>query len=238
HCHARGQLLGSLNGLVSVDTDSGQWVVPATHAVWVPPGVVHGLRSHGAFSGWSAYVVPSACTDLPDRPCTLGVSGLLGEVVARLVQVSEENPNAAQHRLAEALLDEIRTLPHEALGLPMPKDPRVLKVARALSERPDDTLRLQEWAAWVGMAPRTLSRRFVSETGFTLTEWRQRVRLLRALEMLAAGHAVTRVALELGYENASAFIALFRRTFGATPKQYTMTITDLDRRPRIQAGPE
>ncbi|MCP1365291.1 AraC family transcriptional regulator, partial [Halomonas sp. BBD48] len=33
HCHARGQLLGSLNGLVSVDTDSGQWVVPATHAV-------------------------------------------------------------------------------------------------------------------------------------------------------------------------------------------------------------
>ena len=52
------------------------------------------------------------------------------------------------------------------------------------------------------------------------TEWRQRVRLLRALEMLAADMSVTRVALELGYENVSAFIALFRRTFGVTPGRY------------------
>ncbi len=118
------------------------------------------------------------------------------------------------------LLDEIRALPREALGLPMPKDARLLKIARALSNHPADDRRLREWAEWVAMAPRTLSRRFVIETGFTLTEWRQRVRLLRALEMLAVGKAVTYVALELGYENVSAFIALFRRTYGVTPGQY------------------
>ena len=73
---------------------------------------------------------------------------------------------------------------------------------------------------WAGIAPRTLTRRFVAETGFSFTEWRQRVRLLKALEMLAAGKSVTTISLDLGYGNVSAFIALFRRTFGVTPGRY------------------
>lgn len=68
--------------------------------------------------------------------------------------------------------------------------------------------------------PRTLSRRFVSETGFTFTQWRQQARVLRALERLADGVTVTAVALDLGYDNVSAFIDMFRRTLGTTPGQY------------------
>ncbi|WP_283188680.1 helix-turn-helix domain-containing protein [Pseudomonas sp. PMCC200344] len=34
---------------------------------------------------------------------------------------------------------------------------------------------------------------------------------------MAPGEAVTTIALELGYENVSVFIAMFRRTFGVTP---------------------
>jgi AraC-like DNA-binding protein len=84
---------------------------------------------------------------------------------------------------------------------------------------------LQRWQGLVsvefgGMAPRSLTRRFVTGTGFSFTAWRQRVRLLRALELLAAGKPVTAIALDLGYDNSSAFIALFRRVFGATPGQY------------------
>ena len=50
--------------------------------------------------------------------------------------------------------------------------------------------------------------------------WRQQRRLLRALELLATGRSVTDVALELGYDNASAFIAMFRRCLGTTPARY------------------
>jgi AraC-like DNA-binding protein len=57
----------------------------------------------------------------------------------------------------------------------------------------------------------------VSETGYTFTAWRQRARLMRSLETLAAGATVTEVARELGYATTSAFISLFRRTFGETP---------------------
>jgi AraC-like DNA-binding protein len=31
---------------------------------------------------------------------------------------------------------------------------------------------------------------------------------------------VTRVALEVGYDNPSAFIAMFRRELGSTPRRY------------------
>lgn len=70
--------------------------------------------------------------------------------------------------------------------------------------------------SWAGMSSRTLTRRFRAETGFSFNEWRQRIRLLRALELLAAGKPVTAIALDLGYDNVSAFIALFRRMFGTT----------------------
>jgi AraC-like DNA-binding protein len=102
----------------------------------------------------------------------------------------------------------------------MPRDARLIRIARALSDRPDDGRRLREWAAWAGIAPRTMTRRFVAETGFTFTEWRQRVRLLKALEWLAAGRPVTAVALDSGYDNVSAFITVFRQVFGVTPGRY------------------
>jgi len=105
-------------------------------------------------------------------------------------------------------------------ALPMPRDVRVLRIARALADNLADNRRLEEWAAWGGVATRTLTRRFIDETGFSFSEWRQRARLMRALEMLASGAAVTTIALDLGYENVSAFIAMFRRTFGVTPTQY------------------
>jgi AraC-like DNA-binding protein len=78
------------------------------------------------------------------------------------------------------------------------------------------------WAAALaraaaGLAPRTLGRRYLAETGLHLTAWRQRLRRLRATKWLAEGRSVTAVALELGYDNVSAFIRLFRRGFGVTP---------------------
>jgi len=166
------------------------------------------------------YVSAASCADLPDKPRMMLTSGLLREAVTRASSWNGDILSEAQSRLAGVILDEIRTLPEEFLGLPMPQDVRLLKIARALSDRPDDERRMEEWAMWAGIAPRTLTRRFVTETGFSFTEWRQRVRLLKALEMLAAGKSVKTIALDLGYGNVSAFIALFHRTFGVTPGRY------------------
>lgn len=220
HHHARGQLLGAEHGLLTVDAGQSRWVVPATHAVWIPPDTPHGITSHGPYSGWSVYVAVSACYLLPDKPCTLAMTGLLREAVARAAGFQEMTLTPSQERLAGVIIDEIGALPEVDLGLPMPQDPRLIRIAHALTARPDEDRRLEAWAAWAGISSRTLSRRFSAETGFSFSEWRQRVRLLRALELLAAGKPVTAIALELGYDNVSAFIALFSQVFGTTPGRY------------------
>ena len=220
HHHASGQLFGATRGLLSVAADSGQWVVPASHCVWMPPHHVHALRSHGPFAGWSVYVDEASCAGLPAAPCVMRVSGLLREAVARASIWDEGALDARQARVAGVILDEIAAAPHESFGLPLPTDPRLLRVARAVLDDLADERGVEALAAWAGVSPRTLARRFTIETGFTPSAWRQRARLLRALELLATGQPVTTIALDLGYDNVSAFIAMFKRVMGVTPGRY------------------
>lgn len=220
HQHPTGQLLGLFQGLLSVRTHSGAWVLPTTRAAWIPPSTVHAARSHGPFSGWAAYVSAHACAALPKEPRVIEMTGLLKEAIVRAAEWEYAPLDDRQRHIAAVILDEIAGSPADAFSLPMPSDVRLLRIATALADSPAHTRSLEDWSIWAHAAPRTVSRRFVSETGMTFTAWRQRARLVRALELLAAGEPVTSIALQLGYDNASAFIALFRRTFGTTPGRY------------------
>lgn len=220
HRHPRGQLCGSLRGLLSLGVEEGVWIVPAIHAVWLPPNHLHHGRSHGPFSGWSAYVAEDACRDLPERPCTIRTSGLLKEAVLRASTWAEGEWSTRHSHVADVILDEIRSSPIAPFGLPLPKDARLQRIAQAIIADPADERDLERWASWGAVSSRTLSRRFVAETGFNFTVWRQRARLMRSLEMLADEMPVQNVALDLGYATASAFISLFKRTFGETPSAY------------------
>jgi AraC-like DNA-binding protein len=228
HRHRRGQLFGSTRGLLTVGLDAGVWVMPATHAVWVPPQQLHWARSHGPFSGYAVYVAHDACAGLPATPGSIRVSGLLREAVLRAAAWPPGELDERGERIAAVILDEIRSLPVDPLGLPLPRDARLLRIARAILDDPSDERSLEAWAAWAGVSARSLSRHFVLETGFTFSAWRQRARLLRSLEMLAEAVPVTTIALELGYSTPSTFISLFKRSFGVTPAVYRQRLEDAD----------
>ncbi|ERI14312.1 hypothetical protein O206_22735 [Ochrobactrum sp. EGD-AQ16] len=58
--------------------------------------------------------------------------------------------------------------------------------------------------------------------------WRQQLHVGLALQRLADGESVTNIAIDLGYESPSAFIAMFRRKLGTTPARYlTETATEM-----------
>ena len=80
------------------------------------------------------------------------------------------------------------------------------------------------WADWLGLSARSLSRLLIKETGLNFNQWRQRLRMLLSLALLEQGQSVTEIALTLGYESASAFIAMFRRQLGTTPGAYLREI--------------
>nr|WP_116142274.1 helix-turn-helix transcriptional regulator [Trinickia diaoshuihuensis] len=220
HSHPRGQLMGALNGLVSVGIASQQWVVPAVHAIWIPPHVEHSVRSFGPFSGWSVFISEARCRDLPASPRAIRTTGLLREAVHRAGAWAGGPLDAAKARIAEVIIDELIAAQAEPLHLPRPTDSALVKITDALTHNLADNRRQEEWAAWAGVSARTMSRRFVAQTGLTFGRWRQQARMLAALERVADGMPVTRIALELGYENVSAFIDVFRDTFGTTPGRY------------------
>ncbi|CAB3749525.1 AraC family transcriptional regulator [Burkholderia sp. MSh2] len=220
HAHARGQLVGALSGLVSIGLDDRDWVVPAIHAIWIPPYCRHALRSYGPISGWSVFVAEARCAALPDTPRAIRASPLLREAVQRAASWDGSALNDAQSRIADVILDEIAASEVESLSLARPRDARLVRITDALATNLADNRRLEEWAEWAGIGARTLSRRFVAETGLTFAQWRQQARLLRALEKIADGVPVTTIALDLGYDNVSAFIDMFRRALGTTPGKY------------------
>lgn len=104
--------------------------------------------------------------------------------------------------------------------LPLPQDARLREVCQGLEDATLRQLGLGEWGERLGVSEKTLSRLFLRETGLSFRVWRQRQRLLDALTPLEQGERVTDVALACGYDSLSAFIAAFRRQFGATPGEF------------------
>jgi AraC-like DNA-binding protein len=126
----------------------------------------------------------------------------------------------SEERLMAVMMDQIEALPAAPLQLPMPRDTRARKVADLLRANPAEPASLACIAKQVGASPRTLERLFRSEANMAFGKWRQRLRLLHALRLLAAGEPVTAVALEAGYDSTSAFISMFKRELGTTPSRY------------------
>ncbi|CUI08672.1 Transcriptional regulator, AraC family [Janthinobacterium sp. CG23_2] len=221
HAHVRGQLFCVESGLIHVRTAHGSWLLPPHRAGWIPPGVAHQVSVSGAMTGWSLLVTPVASRALPATPCVVAVNTLMLALVRRAVGWSGQQPaSPQQERLSAVLLDEIADAPHEALHLPMPADRRLLRIAAAIVAAPGAERSLEQWAGVGAISARTMSRLFRSETGISFAQWRQQARLSRALELLAQGEAVARVADTLGYASPSNFIAMFRRAFGDSPSHY------------------
>jgi AraC-like DNA-binding protein len=137
----------------------------------------------------------------------------------RLTQLKASD-EAMRRLLWQVVEAEFNETHHEQLGVPMPTAPRMLKAARRVLARPTAAASLDQLAAGGGMSRRSFARHFRSQTGLPYSRWRRAVIAQHALELVAAGHKVSSVAIDMGYESVSAFIAMFRRQYGESPRQF------------------
>src|SRR3954463_11014508 len=110
HNHARGQMIGCSRGLVTILPAPGPWLVPAGHAIWLPPHQLHGGQSFGPGAGWSVYVAPSACEGLFSQTRTVAVPPLLREAIVRATLWDNDDATSARQRICELIVDEIASL--------------------------------------------------------------------------------------------------------------------------------
>ncbi|WP_321888504.1 AraC family transcriptional regulator [Paraburkholderia bannensis] len=217
HSHPWAQFTYATAGVLEIRTPLGRRLLPPHHAMWIPPGMQHAVSTRECVAFHSLYLDSQAFGEHElQAGAVLYVTSLLRELVAATAELSPHyDTDEANNALVCLIMDRIRKLRVAPLSVPMPKDARLLKIARALRADPGDARTLDDWAQQVGATRRTLSRLFRDDTGLSFVEWRQSLRLLASLPLLEAGMAVGTVAARLGYASVSAFIVAFQAQFQA-----------------------
>jgi AraC-like DNA-binding protein/quercetin dioxygenase-like cupin family protein len=221
HFHDRDQLVFASRGVMTVRTKAGLWVVPTHRAVWIPEAVPHSIVMSGAVAMRTLYLKPRLAKMSSQDCCVVNVSPLLKELILHACATPELKKSIRRQRhLIDLIVDQLETIQMVPLQLPHLVDPRALHVAETLLANPSNSQTLSQLCRAGGASPRTVERLFQKEVGMTFGKWRQQLRLMQALRLLAEGAKVTHAALEAGYSTPSSFISVFRRTLGTTPALY------------------
>lgn len=221
HSHPWGEFVYSYSGMMEVSLADAHFLAPPHYAVWLPPDIEHrGLNRHAAVH-CSLYVDPSLCGNLPQETTALEVSPLLRAMLEHLRENAERDHGAVEHlRFLQVVVDLVTAAPNVGTYLPWSVDPLLEPMLVHLRENPADNLSLAEHARRAATAERTLIRRCLRDLGMPFAEWKQRLRVVKAMPMLEANDTVESIAIALGYSNASSFIAMFKRMTGTTPDDY------------------
>jgi AraC-like DNA-binding protein len=216
------QLLYAASGVMRVEVGAEVWVVPPHRALWLPDGVGARILMHGRVAVRTLYLKrPAAGRPLGPRTQAVDVPPLLRELILHAVRSCPLQAARPDHRrIVDLIGDQLAVAPLTGLQLPGPRDGPALRLAAAMIADPTLSSPLGQLVSGVGASRRTLERRFRTDTGMTIGQWRARLRLVRALELLAAGQPVTAVAGAVGYATPSAFTAMFRAQLGEPPARY------------------
>jgi AraC-like DNA-binding protein len=230
HAHDWGQLIYAAEGTMRIEAADMLWLVPPTRALWAPAGTVHAIAMKGAVAMRTIYVPVARPGALAAASHALEIGPLLREVILHIVGLRLLRADVPAHvHMADVFLDLAAAAGRLPLFVPMPRDARAARVAKALHDDPargDDMARLAKLA---GASVRTLQRLFLAETGLRFVAWRQRLRLIHAITALNGGASVTAAGAGAGYASTSAFIAAFRAQMGDTPARYLRLKEDVRR---------
>lgn len=219
HQHQRAQLLYSIQGMMNVETDAGKWLVLPYTAVWIPPKKPHSVKMLKA-STRSLYLNPELILR-GDQCEVVEVTPLLHTLLLSASELPVQNDFTERDQTLMALLiHEVKSAKSLPRYLPLPKHTKLLEMCRSFIAAPSIHSKPDDWAGKLHISTRTFSRLFMREVGGPFSEWRQQVCLLYALEEILREQPITHIALSLGYENTSAFSAMFKKSMGLSPREF------------------
>jgi AraC-like DNA-binding protein len=228
HAHGSDQLIYAVSGIMEVFSGQSMWLIPPHFALWIPAETDHRIHMPGAVSMRTLYFRPGL-VGMPLRCTVLHVAPLLRELILETVRVGRLR---VRHHHERALRDLAILHLESASPVPtfvaLPGDERALAVARVVLAAPGQARPLAALCEDTGVSVRTIERIFRKEIGTSFEAWRSQVRLTKAVELLVAGRSVKEVAFCIGYRQPSAFVEMFRRTFGMTPKAWTARLKKLN----------
>ena len=223
HSHEEAQLIYAAAGMVQIHTPQGRWLVPSQLAVWIPPGTSHRLEVLSDAQLWMVQWQPAmVSTWAPpvalDRAFALRVTPLLRSLLTAAMLA---DAGAAKTELiVKLMLHELTETAHAPTFLPLPASAAGRRMAELVLGDKQQRLGLQELSTRAATSVRSVSRMFPQETGLTFKAWRQRARIVQAMDSLARGMPVARVSTQFGFSSTAAFSCAFRQVTTMTPTQF------------------
>jgi AraC-like DNA-binding protein len=201
HAHRSDQLIYATSGMMEVSSGQSLW---SMRTLYWRPGLV-------------ARAKPSVAV--------LHVTPLLRELILEAVRIDQLRiRNRYECALRDLLIPQLEKATPMPTFMTLPQEERALAVAREILKNPAESKTMAALCAEVGVSVRTIERAFRKEVGIDFESWRRQVRLTKAVELLVSGCSVKETAFEIGYCQPSAFVEMFRRTFGTTPKAWTSAL--------------
>ena len=235
HTHAELELNVVTQGSGTYLLDGRQYLVRRGDLLWLFPTQEHVLIEQSAeFAMWIAVfrrrAVRRAATEPASRPLlakalgreacrrlTLKHLDRLDRLLAELAEASLP-PDLVNAGLCYALLQAWHFF--QGAGDVPVRDvhPAVERAARLIRDR-RDAQSLKALGRDAGLSPARLSRLFKAQTGFAISEFRNRERIERFLEIYGAGQRQTMLdaALKAGFGSYPQFHRIFKRVVGYAP---------------------
>ncbi|MGI9283683.1 MAG: AraC family transcriptional regulator [Endozoicomonas sp.] len=222
HRHCCGQMTSVRTGVMELEIGGRKFISPPHYAIWIPPEMDHSSYQREAVKFHSIYIALEYCGALSDQPAVIPTNAVIESLILDFINRGVSYTDTEEDkRQALVVLDHFYRIPPIETYLPMAEDEKLRQVLEAIQQCPGNNDSLLMWAQKVFSTERTLSRRCYKELGMSFREWRQRLRLVKSIEMLADGVTVEQIALSLGYSTSSSFIAMFKRQMGVTPARYS-----------------
>ncbi|UNY99907.1 helix-turn-helix transcriptional regulator [Zhouia spongiae] len=221
HAHPRAQIISCDSGVMEVVTTNNIWMVNSLQGVWIPGNEEHQVYFPNNVKVITAFIDESKLSGLPRDSFAFETTSFLSSLLEKIISFSNPDKlDRQQERVVEVFLDELSALRPGTTFLPTSRDKRIRIVLDALTNDVSDKHTIDHYAGMAFISPRTLSRLFHKELGMSFGDWKMRLKLMEAIRLLGENKSVKEIAFELGYENVSSFIAVFKKHLGKTPANY------------------
>jgi len=221
-------LLCSSRGALRLEAHGNVWVLPPARAALIAAGEVIQVAIPQPVTTSSVLFDPGFAPPPPAPLTVFDLSPLARALVMECVAWPDaDEPLPAYARSVFGALAAVawRLAEHPSpVTVPAGRSPELRRALALTDDGLVEDLRFEDIAHAVGLAPRSLARRFEEECGLTWSAVVRRKRVVRAIERLAMNEdSVTTIAHAVGYTSLSAFNAAFRDLTGRTPTQYRAT---------------
>ncbi|UCT05961.1 AraC family transcriptional regulator [Enterobacter mori] len=221
HNHPEAQLIFSPKGTIICEVKKTIYLVPPQCAIWIPTNIEHSTRGAGNTSCYCLFVDTTKIMGLPEECTTLSVHPLLRELILFASNFNVKSTlSESEKKIIDVLVDQLKTTTKLEVSLPMPTESRLYSVTNELIKKPNSSLKLNEWALRVNMSERSFTRLVQHELGMSFGRWKQQLHIVIALQRISEGVSITTIALDLGYENASSFVTMFKKILSKPPLNY------------------